>query len=90
MACLRRNVEFLTGELLYERIGQGFVLSVFSRAWLAWCLAEVGEFGEGLTRGRKGSRLPRQPINPLAALRRIIALARYIFIGETSTRSSRC
>ena len=55
MACLRRNVESLTGELLYARFGQGFLVSVFSRAWLVWCLAEVGEFDEGLTRGRKGS-----------------------------------
>ena len=51
MAFLRRNVESLTGELLYARFGHGFLLSVFSRAWLVWCLAEVGEFDEGLTQG---------------------------------------
>jgi predicted ATPase len=54
MTCLRRNVESLTGELLYTRFGQGFLVSVFSRAWLVWCLAEVGEFDEGLMRGEEG------------------------------------
>ena len=41
-------------------------------------------------RVRKGSRLPRQSINPLASLRRIIVLALCIFSGETSTRPSLC
>src|SRR5712691_729418 len=42
----RRNVEALTGDLLRERFTGGPGLaSVFSRAWLGLCLAEVGKFG---------------------------------------------
>ena len=67
---LRRNVESLTGELLYERFGHGYVISVFSRAWLGWCLAEVGEFGEGLTLGEEGIQVAEvvdQPFSCIAA-----------------------
>ena len=55
---LRRNVETLIGDLLLERLGLGTsISSVFSRAWLGLCLAEVGEFGEGITLGEEGSRV---------------------------------
>ena len=70
MACLRRNVESLTGELLYARFGQGFLVSVFSRAWFVWCLAEVGEFDEGLTWGEEGIQVAEavdQPFSLMAA-----------------------
>ena len=60
----------LTGELLYARFGQGFLVSVFSRAWLVWCLAEVGEFDEGLARGEEGIQVAEavdQPFSLIAA-----------------------
>src|SRR5438477_1218997 len=44
MPALRWNIEHLTGRLAQARFGTGGVLSVMSRAWLAWCLAELGEF----------------------------------------------
>ena len=74
MACLRRNVESLTGELLYARFGQGFLVS---RAWLVWCLAEVGEFDEGLTRGEEGIQVAEavdQPFSLIAAYYSVGAL----------------
>jgi tetratricopeptide (TPR) repeat protein len=91
MNFLRRNVESLTGELLYERFGHGYVISVFSRAWLGWCLAEVGEFGEGLTLGEEGLQVAEavdQPFSRIAAYYIVLALC--IFSRETSTRPSRC
>jgi class 3 adenylate cyclase/tetratricopeptide (TPR) repeat protein len=51
---LRRNVETLTGDLRWERFGIAGLASVFSRTWLGLCLAEVGEFGEGITLGEEG------------------------------------
>jgi tetratricopeptide (TPR) repeat protein len=54
MDALKQNVAFLTGELLYERFGMAGLLSVLCRNWLCWCLAEVGAFAEGLTRGEEG------------------------------------
>ncbi len=42
----RRNIDLLQGDLLHERFGEPGLPSVFSRAFLAWCLAELGEFDE--------------------------------------------
>ena len=47
---------------LRERFGQAYLPAVFSRAWLAWCLAEVGAFAEGIAMAKRGSGLPRQSI----------------------------
>ena len=46
---LSRNVASLEGDLQRERFDMPGLASVLSRAWLVWCLAEQGEFGEGLT-----------------------------------------
>jgi class 3 adenylate cyclase/tetratricopeptide (TPR) repeat protein len=50
---LRKNLEILEGDLLYERCGLAALPAVFSLAWLALCLAERGEFGEGLALGEE-------------------------------------
>lgn len=52
-AYLRRNVEALEGELARERFGEPGLPYVFNRAYLAWCLAECGEFAEGIARGEE-------------------------------------
>jgi class 3 adenylate cyclase/tetratricopeptide (TPR) repeat protein len=54
---LRKNLEFLEGDLLHERCSMVGLPSVFSRVWLALCLAERGEFGEGLTLGEEALRI---------------------------------
>lgn len=54
---LRRNVTSLNGEMLYERLGMAGFPSVFSRAWLSWCLAERGDLAEALTLGEEGVRI---------------------------------
>ena len=60
MAYFRSNVASLQGALLYERFGvstdSGLPVLV-SLAYLAWCLAEVGEFAEGITYGDEALRL---------------------------------
>src|SRR5262245_35003417 len=48
---LRRPLELLQGDLEREHFGMASLPSVFSRAWLSWCLAELGEFAEGITLG---------------------------------------
>jgi predicted ATPase/class 3 adenylate cyclase len=47
---LRRNLDLMDAdaELLYDRCNMAGLPSVFSRAWLALCLAERGEFPEGV------------------------------------------
>ncbi|MBI3329284.1 MAG: tetratricopeptide repeat protein, partial [Nitrospinae bacterium] len=60
MEFLRRNVEVLEGDLIRERFSRlGFagLPSVYSRAYLVRCLAELGEFGEGIARGEEGVRI---------------------------------
>ena len=52
-AYLRRNVEALKGDLARERFGEPGLPYVFNRAYLVWCLAECGEFAEGIARGEE-------------------------------------
>jgi tetratricopeptide (TPR) repeat protein len=52
MTYFRSNVASLQGALRYERFGvntDGGLPILVALAYLAWCLAEVGEFAEGLT-----------------------------------------
>jgi tetratricopeptide (TPR) repeat protein len=51
---LQRNVASLQGELLQKRFGALNPLAVQSRSWLILCLAELGEFTEGIALGEEG------------------------------------
>ena len=48
IALLVKNIETLQGELRSRRFGLPFVASAGTRSWLARCLAERGEFAEGI------------------------------------------
>jgi class 3 adenylate cyclase/tetratricopeptide (TPR) repeat protein len=55
---LRKNIELLVGDLLQSRYNNMPALpSVLSRVWLALCLAERGEFDEGLALGEEALRI---------------------------------
>ena len=60
IAFLKRNVETLTGGLLCEHFGIAGFPSVFSRTWMAWSLAELGEFAEGIALGEEAVRLAEE------------------------------
>jgi tetratricopeptide (TPR) repeat protein len=60
----RRNVVALEGDLLFEHFGLPGSLAVLSRAWLALCLAELGEFSEGITRGEEAVRMAQAIDHP--------------------------
>src|SRR4029450_1351715 len=47
----------LDGELRRERFGQVILPAVASRTFLAWSLAEMGQFTEGLAIGEEGRRV---------------------------------
>jgi class 3 adenylate cyclase/tetratricopeptide (TPR) repeat protein len=69
---LGRNVTFLEGQLVRERFGLPYLPSVFSRTWLAWCLAELGSFAEAIAHGVKAVRIAEavdQPWDLIAAYR---------------------
>src|SRR5262249_26072408 len=47
----------LDGALRCDRVGQVILPAVASRAFLAWGLAEIGQFAEGLAIGEEGCRI---------------------------------
>ena len=56
MDCLRPNLELISDDLLLERMYSAGLPSVFSRIWLALCLAELGEFAQALAMGDEAFR----------------------------------
>jgi tetratricopeptide (TPR) repeat protein len=61
---LRRVVERLRGERVYERFGLSGLPSVVARAHLMCCLAELGEFTEGREHGAEGIRIAEEVHDP--------------------------
>ena len=53
----RRNVARLEGDLVRDRFGMGQFPSIYSRAVLAFSVAETGDFAEGIARGEEAVRL---------------------------------
>jgi class 3 adenylate cyclase/tetratricopeptide (TPR) repeat protein len=54
---LRQIVASLQGDLVREHFGMAALPSVWARSWLAWTLAERGEFAEAVAVGEEGSRI---------------------------------
>jgi tetratricopeptide (TPR) repeat protein len=50
----RQVLAALQGDLARERFEMAALPSVWARSWLAWTLAELGEFDEGLAVGEEG------------------------------------
>jgi class 3 adenylate cyclase/tetratricopeptide (TPR) repeat protein len=61
---LRASLEDLPGELKYKRLAGSGLLSVFALTWLAWCLAEVGEFEDGIARGKEAVEIAQAVDHP--------------------------
>ena len=59
----KKNVEILRGEWLHERFGEAGLPSVFSRAFLTWSLAELGEFAEGIVRGEEAVQIAETTVD---------------------------
>jgi tetratricopeptide (TPR) repeat protein len=58
---LSRVAQILQGDRRHEWLsGAGLLGSVASRAWLAWCLAEMGEFTEAMAHGEEALRIARE------------------------------
>jgi DNA-binding NtrC family response regulator/tetratricopeptide (TPR) repeat protein len=66
ISLFRRNVETLAGHLALERLGMPQLPAVHSRTCLAWCLAELGEFPEAISRGEEAMQLARSVNHPLS------------------------
>src|SRR5262249_9380922 len=57
-------IAFLPDDLAYERFGWTMVPSVCSYQWLVYCLAEVGEFAEGISLANEGVRIAEAVDHP--------------------------
>ena len=62
--CLGQTVASLEGTRRHERFGRVFLPAVLSRAYLAWCHAELGTFAEGRARGDEGLRIAEEVDHP--------------------------
>jgi tetratricopeptide (TPR) repeat protein len=63
---LRGNVESLAGERTLQSFGFAQFPSVHSRTCLVWCLAELGEFDEGIRLGREAVRIAESVDHPFS------------------------
>jgi class 3 adenylate cyclase/tetratricopeptide (TPR) repeat protein len=52
----RETVASVKEDLVRDRFGHAGLPAVMARCWLAWCLAELGEFDEGVAQGEEGVR----------------------------------
>jgi class 3 adenylate cyclase/tetratricopeptide (TPR) repeat protein len=68
MDVLRRNVAVLEGNLIRDSFGLTALPAVLSRAYLAWCLAELGAFAEGIATGEEGVRMAKTADRPYSLL----------------------
>jgi tetratricopeptide (TPR) repeat protein len=62
--CCKQAMAALKGMPPHERFGGIFLPAVFSRAWLAWCHAELGTFAEGRVLGEEGLRIAEAVAHP--------------------------
>jgi class 3 adenylate cyclase/tetratricopeptide (TPR) repeat protein len=62
--CLRQSLAGFDGAPRREHFGQVFLPAVTSRAYLAWCHAELGTFAEGRTLGEEGFRIAEEVAHP--------------------------
>jgi class 3 adenylate cyclase/tetratricopeptide (TPR) repeat protein len=66
--CLRQTVASLEGGRRRERFGRTILPAVLSRAWLAWCHAELGTFAEGFAYGEEGLRIADAIAHPASLM----------------------
>jgi tetratricopeptide (TPR) repeat protein len=61
---LNRNIAALQGDQVQQRLGMTGLPSVLSRAWLVWCLAELGDFDEAAARADESIRIAESVEHP--------------------------
>jgi class 3 adenylate cyclase/tetratricopeptide (TPR) repeat protein len=72
----RRNVADIEGEQAYQRLGLTGLPSVLSRIWLAWSLAEQGEFPEAMVHAEDALAIAETANHPYSVT------AAYLGIGQ--------
>lgn len=71
---LQKNEALLHGELALRRHGLTGLPAVLSRAWLAWSLCELGEFGEAMRYANKALSIAEEVDQPYSIATACLAL----------------
>jgi class 3 adenylate cyclase/tetratricopeptide (TPR) repeat protein len=66
--CFAQTVASLDGARRHERFGEAFLPAVLSRAYLAWCHAELGMFAEGRAFGEEGVQIAEAADHPFSLM----------------------
>jgi class 3 adenylate cyclase/tetratricopeptide (TPR) repeat protein len=66
--CFEQTVASLDGARRRERFGEAFLPAVLSRAYLAWCHAELGTFAEGRAFGEEGVQTAEAADHPFSLM----------------------
>jgi tetratricopeptide (TPR) repeat protein len=66
--CVAQTVASLDGARRRERFGEAFLPAVLSRAYLAWCHAELGMFAEGRAFGEEGVQIAEAADHPFSLM----------------------
>jgi tetratricopeptide (TPR) repeat protein len=66
--CIEQTVASLDGARRHERFGEAFLPAVLSRAYLAWCHADLGTFAEGRAFGEEGLRIAEVVDHPASLM----------------------
>jgi class 3 adenylate cyclase/tetratricopeptide (TPR) repeat protein len=83
--CFRRNIASLTGDLIHERFGMTGLPAVMARTWMVSCLADLGAFDEGTTRGEEAVRMAETGNHPFSLTQAYFALGSlYLRKGDLS------
>jgi tetratricopeptide (TPR) repeat protein len=66
--CFGQAVASLDGAWRRERFGQVYLPTVLSRAYLAWCYAELGTFAKGRVLGEEGFQIAEAVAHPASVM----------------------
>jgi tetratricopeptide (TPR) repeat protein len=84
---LTRNVELLRGDLAREHFGLAALPAVYSRTWIAWSLAELGEFREAIGRGQEEVEIADAAGHPLSRVNAYFGIG-YAYLRQGTLRSA--
>jgi tetratricopeptide (TPR) repeat protein len=65
---LSRTIDALQGDLLSPRFGSTVIPTIMSRAWLAWSLAELGAFAQGMAPGAEAIQMAEAAGHPYSLI----------------------
>jgi class 3 adenylate cyclase/tetratricopeptide (TPR) repeat protein len=84
---LTRNVTLLRGDLAREYFGLAALPSVYSRTWIAWSLAELGDFSEAIRRGREEVEIADAADHPLSRVNAYFGIG-YVYLRQGALRQA--